>query len=91
MSKVTEGKWEVEHGFNVMCGNRSIASCGGYISNARGNTAHKENIANANLIAAAPDMYEALKSVIDYYNEHPSYLPDFWMDVIKAKRKAEGK
>lgn len=62
----------------------------------RGNT-REEAIANANLISAAPDMYDALKRIID--EKAPSYhdcIDDgldkcAWCDAIDAIKKAEGK
>lgn len=43
------------------------------------------NEANANLIAAAPDMYEALKEMIDVCNRDPFIAQDITIALIKAK------
>ena len=55
-----------------------------------------EDEANARLIAAAPDMYEALKELIDHMtlpqnDIHRPYLADVKRLAIKALAKAEGK
>ena len=49
---------------------------------------------NAHLIAAAPDMYEALKGIILSRNalsppDNP--IPDIWKAAMKSIEKAEGK
>ena len=53
------------------------------------------NVSNcdAQLIASAPDLYEALKTLRDLYTdliEHSRTL-DFWVKADKALAKAEGK
>ena len=55
-----------------------------------------EETANAHLIAAAPDMYEALKGLCIAYNmdEHSIILnqdPEYWERTFKALAKAEGR
>ena len=59
----TKGDWEVYDRWNVRVagGGRLVANCGGYSSNYE--DVVEENEANAHLIAAAPDMYEALTLV----------------------------
>lgn len=42
--------------------------------------------ANGKLIAAAPEMYEALKKVLEVYDPDPAVVP-----IRKILRKAEGK
>ena len=66
MSKHTPGPWKIAAHCSTLIfdGNgRSIASAGGYQSN----TSHTldENEANTNLIAAAPDLLEALETIIN--------------------------
>lgn len=56
----------------------------------------EQALKNATLAAAAPDMYEALKYVIDWHREHDSgegelFGLDFVTTAINATRKAEGK
>ena len=48
-----------------------------------------EWLANANLIAAAPNMYEALKQVLDHI-EASAENQDLLMTIGKALNKAEG-
>lgn len=50
---ITQGKWEIVHEFNVRCGNRSTASCGGYSTNKFQDTTRQENIDNAQIICTA--------------------------------------
>jgi hypothetical protein len=74
MSKHTPGPWEVvsKAGYPaVFGGNRVLCSPGGYsIGELKGDKAKAaEIVANANLIAAAPEMYEALQQTI----YHPIY------------------
>ena len=62
--KYTPGPWEIKYEFNVMdCKGRNIAACGGFMTNVNSEDVHAEKIANTLLIAAAPDMYEALDNV----------------------------
>ena len=66
----TPGPWVIKHDFNVMgtgrdgTKNRCVAQCGGYSSNMVDPT--RENIANAHLIAAAPELLEALEDVCNF-------------------------
>ena len=69
MGKHTPGPWEVRYDAMVFCGNRSIASCGGYSSNVNSQAIRLENEANARLIAAAPKMYAFIQSVADNFVE----------------------
>ena len=51
----------------------------------------EEQYANARLIAAAPELYEALKSLRDAtLSEHPSLIADAFMSADIALRKVEG-
>ena len=63
-TKWTPGKWFINSraATNVFGGpnQRCIASCGGYSDNRIEDCGLSENVANAQLIAAAPDLYEAL-------------------------------
>ena len=48
--------------------------------------------ANAHLIAAAPDMYEACKGVLNWWQKnYDSFLPRCFANVLKALDKAESK
>lgn len=70
--KHTPGPWKIVREFNVVSceGNRGIASCGGYSNNFRDKEVREENLANSNLINAAPEMYEALELVRKAIHEH---------------------
>lgn len=53
---------------------------------------YAEGIANAKLIAAAPEMYEALKSLQNYFQESHVELPQSLHDAYEAAlAKAEGR
>lgn len=67
----TPGPWVIRHDFNVFGadvihgGSRLVASAGGHSNNVRPLEADEENRANAHLIAAAPELLEALKLAVD--------------------------
>ena len=82
----TKGEWEIEkkeHGFL------------GVTTTETGICSQIATEANAHLIAAAPDMYEALRELAKAYDvelpltdcDHPRY----WVKAIQALAKAEGK
>ena len=54
----TPGPWAVKWETNVFGGERLVAGTGGHTSNI--SDVEPENRANANLIAAAPELYDAL-------------------------------
>ncbi len=66
--RFTEGDWVVKHEFNVMCGNRVIASCGGHSDSSNVEKVYEENINNALLVSKSLDMYRALKHISEYWN-----------------------
>lgn len=49
-----------------------------------------EHVANAKLIAAAPDLLEALETVWDAYGFDPSIDSSIWQTVLAAIAKAKG-
>ena len=87
----TKGEWRIEHypdsqikihsGFESICG----LTYDGKVAD--------EVEANAHLIAAAPDMYEALERLVDYLNYLgvPEDCEDQYEEANKALAKAEGK
>ena len=96
----TEGEWKVNRDnrfriLSIVAGKMSITrQIGPHIGDYG---LHSENIANANLIAAAPDMYEALKkleptitSIRDAEIVHPT-MKAITVEALKALSKAEGK
>ena len=89
-AKFTPGPWIVDKSFNADIqapDGLDIATCCAEILNRH--TDGEEGIANATLIAAAPDMYEALEAAILEYGKPggpwnvPS-SPGTWIDKAKA-------
>ena len=68
----TPGAWAVnpKAATNVEAGRRGVAACGGYFDNTSDGAYAVENEASAHLIAAAPDLYEALESLVDEVTNH---------------------
>ena len=81
----TEGNWKAftdnANGFGVTNGNTVIAIAG--------EDDLPENEANANLIAAAPEMLKALKNIANFY--FGQYATDFQDEVYALIARAEGK
>lgn len=71
--KHTKGEWKVVHEINVMSkSGRPICACGTQISN-ESRMGRDVNEANAKLIAAAPELLEAIiiaNEQLTYLNEH---------------------
>jgi hypothetical protein len=88
-SKFTKGPWEV----NTLAGRPNSEVFSGddvLICDCRATNVvmePEEIEANAHLIAAAPDMYEALKRVMENKWEPDKYL----LNVLQAIDKAEGR
>ena len=89
----TKGPWRIIHEFNVVDSEgRLIAACGGHSNNRQAEKIHNENIINARLITACPDMYEALIALVRHANCEPGPIPEeLWKRADKALEKAEGK
>lgn len=69
--KGTKGVWNINKhsSTTVECKGRSIATTGGYSDNSNMEQVDIENLANAKLIAAAPDLLEALEYYFDVLEE----------------------
>jgi hypothetical protein len=96
-TKFTPGPWIVDKSFNADIqapDGLDIATCCAEILNRH--TDGEEGIANAHLIAAAPDMYAALeKAVSDYGNNGGPWNvpsePGTWIEMAQsALSKARG-
>lgn len=61
----TPGPWGIRYEYNVFSGNRLIANAGSYSNNWDSESVERENVANARLIAASPDLYAACKAMAD--------------------------
>ena len=87
MTKHTPGPWimNCESIFqeNAMGNVVMIASCGGSALK------HEEQLANAQLISAAPEMLEALKAVYEDWG-NAGLSEECYQDVGKAIAKAKG-
>ncbi len=86
--KFTPGPWEVKYEFNVFSGNRLTAACGGHSNNVASEKVHAENIANAHLCAAAPEMYDALIHIIEYWNGGSESAVDAIEEAIETAKSA---
>lgn len=87
--KYTQGNWTVKYDTNVFCGNRLIASCGGYQTNVDSYNTDLENEANAHLVASAPAMLEALQLAAKFIDEPVQMIDGEWCtmsetEVLKA-------
>jgi hypothetical protein len=56
------------------------------VTTAGGHTVHEPDHATAALLAAAPDLFFALKAIVDEWNAEPSvYCPETAAKLIKAR------
>lgn len=69
MAEFTKGPWTIRFGTTILAGNRLVGSTGGHQSNVNSDAVNAENEANAHLIAAAPDLYEALEAWNNWHYE----------------------
>ena len=101
MSGHTAGPWRIsEHSETSVCASndRGIATAGGYQTNMIDpDVLWEENVANARLIAAAPDLLETAKTMLEYYDafvEDKTAFPgetEMYADPLReAITKAEG-
>jgi len=92
----TKGEWSISYGGEVEGRERyAVTTNTTEICQLRAKKDPKEIEANAYLISAAPDMYEALKGLCHAYNvdEYSLILsqdPEYWQKVFRALAKAEG-
>jgi hypothetical protein len=90
--KHTPGPWHIKHEWNIFSGERLVANTGGYTSNRDGEAVRQENIANANLVAAAPDLLDAAERVLRIVGGDPD-RPDYAetiRDLALAIKKSRG-
>lgn len=99
MGKFTSGEWKYDNGDIVVIdddGDDIVIAGMGQTSRCRQYqytlVDNKEKRANANLIAAAPDMYEALKLALEEHNKKYDKCTDcaVYTKITKALAKAEG-
>ena len=91
MSAHTPGPWGVSSSF-LVCNMdaRIIANCA-FLGLEVLDVAFEERIANAHLIAAAPDLYEALKRLVALLNDDlDDQQAEAWDAACAALAKAEG-
>lgn len=95
-TKFTPGPWAVSKQKARRVTANGIVICNAVLRN-RGGPKHKtymkdehEAEANASLLAAAPDLYEALHLVLDTYGFDSSTDSSIWQTVTAALSKARG-
>ncbi len=83
----TQGKWCVTLGRGIAVGDRMLFHASVEFND------EAELEANANLIAAAPDMYEALKELREYFDlpQNRGIFTRWERKIDKALSKAEGR
>jgi len=99
MADFTKGEWRVITNGNTLMAivvtNRNICSFQPLFESPFNRQVGGEDEANANLIAAAPDMYDALEAIIakrtESHETEAAYIPPEIELAYKAKAKAEGK
>ena len=81
--KHTPGPWHVANGVQVRSKRDQIAKVW-MMRNGEGN-------ANARLIAAAPELYEALSGTLDWLASYPGFASEAaWLNAHTALAKARG-
>jgi len=84
----TPGPWTIYEGTHVMSGNRLVANTGGYQSNFADDLTM--NKANARLIAAAPELLEALEAIAKHDGVDHFIAKHLVGIATEAIRKAKG-
>ena len=89
-TKHTQGEWRVIRKMNVKSSEGYICSCGGKRTSMSINNEIEMNTANAKLISAAPDLLNALRSMLSQLeNEHVSeFMDEFINEAKEAIEKA---
>lgn len=83
-TKHTQGEWSLEYDFSIVMQNQIVCS-----RIAPDNASREEVIANAKLIASAPEILEALKKMVLWANiKDGSPSQSLRDEAIKAIRKA---
>lgn len=89
MTHHTPGPWKLVPKFHASVESstgRHVANCGGYTTNMDQGEHMNENEANARLIAAAPDLLEALEALLETAKEDRPYAhTDTGSEVFKAQ------
>ena len=65
MLNISPVPWTIYEQTHVMSGQRIVANTGGYSSNVDSDKVRKENVANAQFIAATPELYEKFKALLE--------------------------
>ena len=88
----TKGEWSISYGGEVEGRERyAVTTNTTEICQLRAKKDPKEIEANARLISAAPEMYEALQQSLIALNDHPDLHYGVKQIIQKALAKAEGK
>lgn len=86
MAKFTKGPWVVAKGEHYAC----VKSGGGVICDARIVNSVLPSTADLNLIAAAPDLYEALSDVVDFISALGYENSDQYQAAVYTLAKVRG-
>lgn len=88
--KWTKGPWYADRVHVTAWDGRGVAGCGYRRSSDYNRADHAENMNNAHLIAAAPDLYEALEGAIKLLELHVCGASDVVESARAALAKARG-
>lgn len=94
----TKGKWTIEthkdakypdiETYTILAPNPDAGKSGVCYSGSHLAVAQLDYLPDAHLISAAPDMYEALKAIVDYSRDSELFSADVIADAICALDKA---
>jgi hypothetical protein len=85
MNKHTPGPWTLDDELEIYGDGKEIAR------SVLGIGTWEENFANANLMAAAPELLEVAKMVVNHYSASLDYQPPYVNAAKAAIVKTEGK